>query len=428
MSRAASRPGRILLNVLDAALLAALFLMPVVWLYGHIAFTRGPLHFSAHWGFKPVLVPLLLLLARLAWRRLLRRDDPDLRGLADSKLYKNVCLALLPTFFLLVALEWGAELAGVAPVDSAPIVIVGEEQTDTHIEDNKIVKDPELLWAFKPGYKWDYFWINSHGFRTREFSTEKPAGTMRLIAMGDSVTAQGRRPYSDRLHDLLQEAPPTDQPWEAFNMGVYGYSSQQGYRQFLKYGRTFNPDIVTLYYGWNDHWLDEKPDHQRLAVRMSRFSAATIEALRKKQIYELLARLAQRSPATTMNVENTKPDGRVLRVPLERYVQTLEAFIEDIREAGAIPLVITAPRRKVAPGPNHPANADEIHDQYVAATRTVARETEADLLDLAALFAPPEYDPLFSKDGVHFTEDGLQKIAEAIHGRLMEMAAAGRFD
>lgn len=417
-----SRSGTILLNALDAALLLALLLMPVIWFYDSLAFTRGPLHFSASWGFKPLLLSGLLLAARLVWRQLLRRKSPGIRGLADSGFYHNLCLALLPTFFLLLALEGTAKLAGIDPVDSAPIVIVGEEQTDTHIEDNKIVKDPELLWAFKPGYKWDNYRVNRHGFRTREFSAEKPAGTRRLIALGDSCTAQGRPPYSDHLHELLQREPPTAQPWEAFNMGVYGYSVMQGYRQFLKHGRGFTPDVVTIYYGWNDHWLNDKPDHQRLAVRMNRFSAATIEALRNKRLYGGLTRLIRR-PASA------PPSGqRAARVPLDLYVSTLSALIGEIRETGALPIVLTAPRRRVPPGGNHPVNADEIHDQYVEATRQVARDTGAELLDLAALLAAAEHDPLFSKDGVHFTQDGLEKIAEILHGRLKEMADAGRFD
>lgn len=50
--------------------------------------------------------------------------------------------------------------------------------------------------------------------------------------MGDSCTAQGRPPYSDILHELLQRAPPTPETWEALNTGVYGYSSMQGLRQY----------------------------------------------------------------------------------------------------------------------------------------------------------------------------------------------------
>ena len=414
--------ARLGLGLLDLSLLVALCAMPVIWLFNTLSFEKGGLEFSATWGAKTLLIPLALLAVRLGWRNALRRRHPGARGPADSAVYKKFCLAWLPAFLLLFALEWVAQRAGIEPLGSAPIVIVGEEHLDTHVEDNKIVKDPELLWAFQPGYKWEYVWINRHGFRTREFTAEKPAGTRRVICLGDSCTAQGRPPYSDRLHERLQQAPPTDQPWEAFNTGVYGYSVLQGYRQFLKHGRHYQPDVVTIYFGWNSHWLHEKPDHERLAVRMNRVSAATVEALRGKRLYGLLARLARR-PSQTVDV-----GGRTLRVPLDRYARTLADLIAEVRQAGAIPIVLTAPRREVAPGGNHPPNANELHDQYVETTRQVARETGADLLDLAALFAAPECDPLFLKDGIHFTEDGLQKIADLLHGRLQEMAAAGRFD
>ena len=37
-------------------------------------------------------------------------------------------------------------------------------------------------------------------------------------------------------------------------------------------------------------------------------------------------------------------------------------------------------------------------------------------------------DALFSKSGIHFTENGLHRIAETIHKKLKEMAAAGKPD
>ncbi|MCX7010065.1 MAG: SGNH/GDSL hydrolase family protein, partial [Kiritimatiellaeota bacterium] len=241
---------------LDIALLISLPILGAAWFYNPIKVVWGPFYFSARWGAKPILAPVLLLAARLAWRRHLRRRSADVRGPADSHLYKNTCLALLAPFMVLLAIEFAARLAGVKTSTYAPIVITGEERLDTTTDKaNRIVKDPELLFAFNPGITWDGYPINSHGFRTWEFSAEKPNGTIRLIALGDSCTAQGHPPYSDRLNILLKKSPPTDNPWESFNTGVYGYSLMQGYRQFLKYGQKFKPDIVTIYFGWNDHWL-----------------------------------------------------------------------------------------------------------------------------------------------------------------------------
>ena len=425
----AASSSRLLLAVLDALLLVSVFLMPLAWFYDPLHVAWGPLRLTVSWGFKPVLVPVLLLVARLLWRRRRQRMHPDARGPADSRLFKNACLAVLVPFFLLFLLEGVARLAGIAPIPSAPIVVTDQNHLDTVTEDNKILKDPELLFAFAPGSTWKGMRVNSHGYRTWEFSAEKPAGTRRLIALGDSCTAQGSPPYSDRLHRLLQETPPTPHPWESFNMGVFGYSLMQGYRQFLKHGAGFQPDVVTIYFGWNDHWLYDVPDHQRLAVRMNPVAAESVEALRRKRFYGFLARRI-RPPAPS----DTASDRKTFRVPLDVYRTTLEELIGAIRKAGAVPIVLTAPRRSlheviVRTGhARHPDEAEAAHDQYADATREIARQTGAELLDLADLFSAAEYDPLFSEDGIHFTEAGLQKIAEILHGRLQEMANAGRLD
>lgn len=410
---------------LDMALLVSLPIMAAAWFYDPVKVGWGPLHFSASWGVKPILVPVLLLAARLAWRRHLRRRGANIRGVADAPLYKKICMALLIPFIILLAAEFAARLSGVKTNIHAPIVITGEECTDTSTDEaHRIVKDPELLFAFNPGITWDGCRINSHGFRTWEFSAEKPSETIRLIALGDSCTAQGHPPYSDRLNILLQQNPPSAKKWESFNMGVYGYSLMQGYRQFLKHGQKFRPDIVTIYFGWNDHWLYNKTDDLRMAVRMNRVAAKTLEALHKKRFYALLVRLAR--------CQAVSADNKTFRVPPDRYALTLKELIAAIRKADAIPLVITAPRRAMdarlvrSGHARSPGEAEQAHDRYVDLTKSAARETGAELLDLAALFAGAECDALFSGDGIHFTEEGLQRIAETIHGKLREMAADGK--
>jgi hypothetical protein len=46
--------------------------------------------------------------------------------------------------------------------------------------------------------------------------------------------------------------------------------------------------------------------------------------------------------------------------------------------------------------------ATSIHKRYIELTRQAAKETGAELLDLAAIFADPQYDRFFSADGIHF--------------------------
>lgn len=416
----------VILVLIDLMLVGSVLLMMLAWFFDPVRLQFKALDLSASWGVKPVLVPALILALRI-WLRHFPRTAVW-RGPADSAVFKKVCIALLTPFVCLVMLEGVARIAGIERVSAAPIVIVGEEHLDTKVQKDNVVACPELLFAFKPNVNWAGFPINSKGFRTREFSETKAEGTFRLIALGDSCTAQGLPPYSDRLHKLLQESPPGGKKWEAFNNGVFGYSLMQGYRQFQKHAKNYQPDVVTIYFGWNGHWLHEKPDHRRMAVRMHRIPAAILRALKRKRFYGALSRLA---PHPDRRAEQEA--GKLgFRVPPNMYTSTLAALISEIREIGAVPLVITAPRRKLYNRQRRAEYADsdrqgEIeHDQYIDLTRQVALSADADILDLAEIFAAPEYDAHFSKDGIHFTEDGLQSIAEILLEKLHAMEQSGK--
>jgi lysophospholipase L1-like esterase len=289
-----------------------------------------------------------------------------------------------------------------------------------------VIADPELLWRFNPGVQCGFgVRINEHGYRTRPFTLTKEPGTMRVMVMGDSCTAQGEPPYSDRLHELLQQRRPP-QPWEAFNTGVFGYSIEQGYRQFMKEVRHFQPDVVTIYFGWNDHWLNDRPDRLRLATRLSPTQAALARAIQNKRLFSVLTRrLSRPEPATATS-------DKVFRVPVEDYADTMTRLVEAIRATGAQPLILTAPRRSLTPSvvrsghASAEAVAEQAHDHYMERTRELAARLDVPLLDLAREFAGPECDAYFSKDGIHFEKSGLHAIAQRLHAKLTELAQSGR--
>ncbi len=411
---------------LDFVLLVSLIALPLAWFFDPLRITWGPLHTTMSWGWKPFILPVLLF----ALRQTLRKTKKISPGFLSSATMKKALASWLVTWGFFMAGEGVLAILGVNPDASSPIVIRGQEDIDTKFKENdsKVIDDPELLWRFAPGVRWDGMHINSLGFRDHEFTEEKLPGEIRVIAMGDSCTAQGNPPYSTELDKLLQKSPPTTNIWHAYNTGVFGYSSMQGIRQFEKYVRPLHPDIVTLYYGWNDHWLFGKPDHLRMAVRMSPLRARLAEALRKKRFFNTLTRIAREpqlaNPAAT-------DESLQYRVPPNIYEATLREFVAEIREAGATPLLITAPGRNltdaiVRSGHAHDkAEADKAHIEYVEITRKVAQETGAPLLDLAAIMQDPKYDEVFLGDGIHFEQEGLRIIAQQLYAKLAELAASG---
>lgn len=67
-----------------------------------------------------------------------------------------------------------------------------------------------------------------------------------------------------------------------------------------------------------------------------------------------------------------------------------------------------------------------LHDLYVDLTRQVARETGADLLDLAAEFARRDPSGLMQADGIHMNGAGLDLIADQLYDRIVQLAGTAR--
>jgi lysophospholipase L1-like esterase len=95
--------------------------------------------------------------------------------------------------------------------------------------------------------------FNSKGFRGQEFDLEKKVDVVRIITMGDSVTfgiTPESCPYPAQLQGLLNKKFPNK--LEVINVGVEGYSSENVLNRFKYDIIQYNPDIVTIYVGWND--------------------------------------------------------------------------------------------------------------------------------------------------------------------------------
>jgi len=96
--------------------------------------------------------------------------------------------------------------------------------------------------------------INSRGFRDREYPVRKPAGTFRIMLLGDSLTfgwgVKEEDRFSNRLERLLREQCAT--AFEVINTGIGNYNTEQEVTSFKELGQDFDPDIVLLGYFIND--------------------------------------------------------------------------------------------------------------------------------------------------------------------------------
>jgi lysophospholipase L1-like esterase len=108
---------------------------------------------------------------------------------------------------------------------------------------------------------------NSLGLREGERTREKPAGTYRIVALGDSITmgwgvAQDMT-YPAQLERKLNAQPPKGFPaglrYEVLNLGVGNYNTVQEVMRLRNLGLALDPDLIILGYFINDAEPTPKP-------------------------------------------------------------------------------------------------------------------------------------------------------------------------
>jgi len=111
--------------------------------------------------------------------------------------------------------------------------------------------DFEIGKRLKPGFKGTHYGadvdINSHGMRDREFQLRKPAGTDRILVLGDSWTYGAgvalEECWPKRLEALLASGPV---PIEVMNTGVCGYDTYQEAVYYERDLKVFEHDLVLV--------------------------------------------------------------------------------------------------------------------------------------------------------------------------------------
>jgi hypothetical protein len=119
--------------------------------------------------------------------------------------------------------------------------------------------DTERGIALRPGAEGVYreegegrFYINSEGMRDRERQAAKPAGTLRIAVLGDSMAEALQVDYEENFSVVLERRLAECSGLsglsgvEVLNFGVSGYSTAQELLTLRRYVWKYDPDIVLL--------------------------------------------------------------------------------------------------------------------------------------------------------------------------------------
>jgi lysophospholipase L1-like esterase len=171
--------------------------------------------------------------------------------------------------------EVAVRLLGLAP--TVYRLRPGDERSAYRLSSN-----PLLGYVLKESYRDDlepdlhgsFPRTNSHGQRDVERSFEKPAGTRRILMLGDSVVAgHGIRNIDDTISRRLEALLAPDGV-EVLNFGVGGYCTAAEVELLAVKGLRYGPDLVVLVFTENDY-LDRneqivgiRPERPRWAERL----------------------------------------------------------------------------------------------------------------------------------------------------------------
>lgn len=277
--------------------------------------------------------------------------------------------------------------------------------------------DPRLFWKLKkpedPAHARGDTAGNSRGFPGPDPAIPKPVGTYRALFLGDSCTFQGY-PWI-AAEDLRGQHVPEGKTAEAVSLAVPGYTSLQGLRAAEAFGVELDPDVVFVYFGWNDHWAAYGEIDSKKVSGAAKPAASAFQGSRLVQATAWIATnwLGRRKP---LDLPRVLPD---------EYRENLRAIGAIFAPRGVPVVFLTAPTTFYRLGvpeklvhdrfAKSAEDAIALHKRYNAIVREVAAESKAFLLDLEAeCDGSPDLARWFLRDGIHFSPEGRQWLGGRI--------------
>ncbi len=306
-----------------------------------------------------------------------------------------------------------------------------------------------------PAARWGGFVLDRHGLATPPYEATKPAGALRVVALGDSFTFDSSFTPQDAMwHRLLgaRLAATTGRPVEVVNLGVPAVGPRFALRMFEVEGRRLSPDVVlfglflgndlTDEAGGRGSWLRRWSylcrfvgNARRLAGEDARLRTTPIDVAHAGQgvpgyRYDPTVAFVQRDDYVRV-LRDTAWLFDVAAWPAVEplvgdAVGTVRALADAVRATGARLVVVVMPDRLQV----DPASQAIVRDDAPAGTtydfdrlsRTVTADIAAagicavDLLP--ALRAVPDAAALWRAQDSHWSVDGNRIAADAVWPEL----------
>ena len=316
--------------------------------------------------------------------------------------------------------------------------------------------------ALRPGYASSFVNINSLGLRTPEVAIPKPAGTVRILLLGDSFTfglrVRDDETFGRRLEEGLRGKYGTA-PVEVVSAGVLSYCPLLEYLQYRHHLHALEPDLVVLNFDMSDvqdhlaysRDLVRDSDGTPLFVTEPSLRGQAPSAMPKLLVFEWLGRRIQgargRVESTLQGVAFVRDQDRYLWAldggqDFDAEAQSAMAPILDLAkllEHDGIPLVLATYPQPWQTSPDA-TPTPPIRDQYGVGRNTVhlndrpfkklerfASEHHIPFVNATSTFRQdPTPATLFLSNDFHFTPRGHRVYADVLGRFITEHSLAER--
>ena len=305
-------------------------------------------------------------------------------------LAQNAGLALASTVLFAGSLELVARLLEKPRPAAAPVADYIWDWREKMEGDFYVIRSEAVGWP-----PWEE--INADGLRDRTHPTEKPAGTHRLVALGDSVTLGAGIKPEEAFPQVLERRLWRDgRRVEVMNVGLWGWSTRQERMAYERIVRRYRPDQVLLAVCLNDI-----PELQNNLARPPALLAALFKGS------ALVRRVMNASGREIQNVEQlfTDRDTPRVREAFARFFDEVRVLRDEVGKDGATFALAVFPFRfQVAPGAPEPTVQGEIE--------AFCRREGVPFLDLLPALRPLGEGAFVDYD--HLSIAGAARVAETL--------------
>ena len=205
-----------------------------------------------------------------------------------------------------------------------------------------VEKDPWLFWQLKANAssprdqgKMSGFVANADHMRNPDLPVERGPRDYRILSLGDSVTfgwgVQYEEAYPTVLGELLAAAHP-EREVHFMNGACSGYTTHQGREVLRRRALKYRPDVVTLWFGWNDSvFWDGMTDreHARIFARDHWLSFSAT--------YRMLTYRMRKSEHRELRKQRKVEEDPQPRMPIADFEGALREMVAMIRETEVVP-------------------------------------------------------------------------------------------